>query len=204
MVGRSMGSTRRRFLKYGLGGVVLLAVPAIGLGLRPTVLVEPGRPLQTFSPGQFSVLRAVADAFCPGTEALPPARDLAVAEQLDALFARMHPGVGKDLAAALDLLENALASALLDQRLQTFTACSEGARAAVLEQWKTSGLTVRRAIYKALRGFVMAAYWGDRRTWGPMGYVGMPDYSGVPSPAPFDEWIAASKATSEDAAEGTQ
>lgn len=191
MVSGGMGSTRRRFLKYGLGGVVLLAVPTIGLGLRRTVLVEPNKALQTFNQRQYSVLVALADALCPGGETLPTAAEVGVAEQLDALYTRMHPGVGKDLAAALDLLENALASALLDQRFQTFTACSVDARADVLEQWKTSGLEVRRAIYKALRGFVMAAYWGDPRTWGYLGYPGMPGhYSAVPSPPPFEEWIA--------------
>ncbi len=192
-----MGSTRRRFLTYGLGGVVLLAVPTIGLGLRRTVLVEPGHPLQTFNQRQYSVLCAVADTFCPGGDGLPPASDVAVAEQLDALYARTHPGVGKDLAAALDLLENALASALIDQRIQTFTACEPAVRKAVLEQWRTSGILTRRAIYKAVRGFVMAAYWGDRRTWKHLDYAGMPDYSQVPSPPPFEEWIASKEAPEE-------
>jgi hypothetical protein len=190
MVEAGMGSTRRRFLTYGLGGVVLLAVPTLGLGLRRTVLIEPGHPLQTFNQRQYSVLCAVADTFCPGGGGLPTASEVAVPEQLDALYARTHPGVGKDLAAALDLLENALASALLDQRVQTFTACSPSTRATVLEQWRTSGILTRRAIYKAVRGFVMAAYWGDRRTWTHLDYAGMPDYSRVPSPPPFDEWIA--------------
>ena len=185
-----MGSTRRRFLTYGLGGVVLLAAPGVGLGLRSSVLVDAPPPLQTFDHRQFSVLTAVAETLCPGGPGLPSATELGVAAQLDALFARMHPGVGKDLGLALNLLENALAGALLDRRLQTFTACAATLRAEVLRDWSTSAIAARRAIFKALRGFVMAAYWADARTRAFTGYPGMPDYRAVPSPVPFAEWIA--------------
>jgi hypothetical protein len=184
-----MTSTRRRFLKYGLGGVVLLAAPAVGLGLRPTVQVAAPGPLRALDARQYSVLVAVADTLCPGGGGLPSAGELGVAWQLDGLFARMDPSVASDLGGALLLLDNALAGAVLDQRLQTFTGCSPADRARVLDDWRRSGIEVRRAVFKALRGFVMAAYWGDRRTWAHTGYPGMPDYTAVPSPPPFDEWI---------------
>ncbi|MCO4770241.1 MAG: hypothetical protein KDA24_09445 [Deltaproteobacteria bacterium] len=186
-----MQTTRRRFLKYGLGGVLLLAVPAVGLSLRRSVLVEPKSALLTFSPRQYSTLTAMADTLCPGGGKLPSASDLDIAGTLDMLFSRMHPGVGADLAAALDLLENALAGAVLDQRFQTFTACDADVRDEVLRDWSTSAITLRRAVYKALRGFIMAAYWGNAATWGAIGYPGIADYSAVPSPPPFDEYIAA-------------
>jgi len=200
-----MGSTRRRFLKFGLGGVILLAVPGVGLGLRPSVLVEPAAPLRTFNQRQFSVLAAVAETMCPGAAGLPSAGDLGVAEALDHLYSRMDPTTGKDIGAILDLLENALAGALLDGRVRTFTACSPEQRREVLDAWRTSAISVRRAIFKALRGFVMAAYWGDRRTWDFIGYGGMPDYTKVPSPMPFDAYIASLEAakTPEQPAEET-
>ncbi len=198
-----MGTTRRRFLTYGLGGVALLALPAIGLSLRRSVLVEPKATLLTFSERQYSTLVAVADTLCPGDADLPSAQDVDVAGQLDLLFSRCHPAVGADIAAALDLMENALAGALLDQRFQTFTACTADARAQVLDDWSHSGITLRRAVFKALRGFVMAAYWGSAATWPAIGYGGMPDYSDVPSPPPFDQWIAAQEAErAAEAAEG--
>jgi len=189
-----VGTTRRRFLTYGFGGVALLALPAIGLSLRKSVLVPPKAELLTFSERQYSTLVAVADTLCPGDGDLPSAQDVDVAGQLDVLFSRCHPGVGSDIAAALDLMENALAGALLDQRFQTFTACTASVRAQVLLDWSLSAITLRRAVFKALRGFVMAAYWGSPGTWPAIGYAGMPDYSDVPSPPPFDEWIASQEA----------
>jgi len=182
-----MGTTRRRFLTYGIGGVLLLLAPAVGLSLRKSVLVESKRPLKVLSPRQFSTLSALADTLCPGDDRLPPARDLDVAEELDTLWSRMHPGVGADLGAALDLLENALAGAVLDQRFQTFTACEPDMRSKVLSDWSHSVIEVRRAVFKALRGFVMAAYWGNPKTWGELGFRGIADYSAVPSPPPFEE-----------------
>ena len=182
-----METTRRRFLKYGLGGALLLLVPGLGLSLRRSVLVPPSEPLLTLSPRQFSTLSALADTMCPGGDGLPLASELGVAHALDQLWARMHPGTGADLAAALDLLENALAGAVLDQRFQTFTACAPDVRAQVLHDWSHSAITLRRAVFKALRGFVMAAYWGHERTQAVIGYHGMPDYSDVPSPPPFAE-----------------
>jgi hypothetical protein len=185
-----METTRRRFLTYGLGGVALLLVPGLGLSLRKSILTEPRAPLVTLSPRQYSTLSALADTMCPGGEGLPTAADLDVAGALDQLWARMHPGTGADLGAALDLLENALAGALLDGRFQTFTACAPDLRAQVLLDWAHSAIGMRRAVFKALRGFVMAAYWGNPRTQAVIEYRGMPDYSGVPSPPPFAEYIA--------------
>ncbi len=195
-----MGTTRRRFLKYGLGGVVLLLAPALGLSLRKSVLVEPSGPLRCLSPRQFSTLVALADTLCPGGDGLPTASDLGVAGELDHLWSRMHPGVGSDLGSALDLLENALAGAVLDQRFQTFTACSADVQRSVLLDWANSAIKVRRAVYKALRGFVMAAYWGNPTTWGPIGYAGAPDFSSIPSPPPFDEFIKQQEAVTHEAA----
>ena len=189
-----MSTTRRRVLKYGLGGAALLAIPAVGLTLRPTVMVKPPRPLQTFTPRQYSTLVALADTICPGGDGLPSAADLEIAIGLDSLFARMHPGVGSDLSAGLDLLENALAGALLDRRTRTFTASEPAARAAILDTWRSSSILLRRAVFKALRGFVVAAYWGDPRTWSHVDYPGQPDYSNVPSPPPFEAWMARKEA----------
>ena len=194
-----MGTTRRRFLSYGLGGVVLLLAPALGLSLRKSVLVEPRGPLLCLSPRQFSTLVALAETLCPGGDGLPTAASLGVADELDLLWSRMHPGVGSDLGSALDLLENALAGAVLDQRFQTFTACSAEVRRAVLLDWANSSIKVRRAVYKALRGFVMAAYWGNPQTWQRIGYDGITDYSAVPSPVRFDEFIKHKEAAAHEA-----
>ncbi len=186
---------------------MLLGLPALGLSLRRSVIVEPSGALLTFSRRQYSTLHALAETLCPGGPGLPSASDVNVAGQLDALFARMHPSVGADLAAALDLLENALAGALLDQRFQTFTACSAEVRLAVLEDWRSSAITVRRAVFKALRGFVVATYWGSPEAGKSIGYS-VPDYSSVPSPPPFEEYIAAveaaeAKAIAPDALDAT-
>jgi hypothetical protein len=40
-------------------------------------------------------------------------------------------------------------------------------------------VAVRRQVFKALRGLLAAAYWGDPRMYAHAGYPGPPDYAGM-------------------------
>jgi hypothetical protein len=46
---------------------------------------------------------------------------------------------------------------------------------AVLAEWADSSLKLRRTIYKALRGIIVAAYYGNPATYASVGYPGPPD-----------------------------
>jgi hypothetical protein len=166
---------RRRFLQVGLLGAGALALGGVGLGLRPSTLRAPARPLQALDPVTFSVIAAVADRVVPGGGAWPTASQVQVAEKIDALLATCEPGMVAEVRQALQLLENALAGLLLDGRTTTFTGSGPEAQDAILEAWRTSGLLVQRTVYKAVRGLCASAYFASPEVWPAMGYGGPPN-----------------------------
>jgi len=169
-----MAISRRTILKYGLGGAVLLGVGGVGLSLRSSLLVTPARPLRCLSPREFSVLASVAEALLPAGDGFPSAREVEVAEQVDAALAVCHPGVIDELKQVLALLENPVAGLLLDQRPNTFTACSVARRHAVLQSWRCAKLRVLRGAFKALHGFCAASYYSSEAIQPLVGYPGVP------------------------------
>ncbi len=183
-----MALTRRSVLGLGLAGAGLLAVAGVGVALRPTRAVAPSRPLKALSPQAFSVLVAVANRFCPGTQAFPRAQELGVAELIDNLLATSDPALTAELGQGLLLFDNALAGLLLNGRPSTFTTASEADQDAILEAWATSSLTVKRKVVKALRGLVAGAYYGHPDVYAACGYPGPPDFRALHSatPAPME------------------
>jgi hypothetical protein len=163
----------------------LVAVGSVGaaggtaLLLQPTARRQPGTPLKVLDERAFSVLVAVADRICPGAAGLPPASELGVAEKVDALLDRAHPGIARDVSSILALLENPLAGLFLDGRPRPFTSCTIEEQDHILERWRTSGIFVRRTAFRALHGLCSGAYWSDPRTYSFTGYPG-PSFAAAP------------------------
>lgn len=170
-----MELTRRRLLGLGLGGFAVAGMlTGVGMALqRPRVGVVPD-DLDTFSASEYGILAAIAEALCPGGEALPTASDLDVASLVDATVARMHRSDQDEFKLALWLMESAVVGGLLDGSFHGLTHLSLADRTAALEAWRTSGLTVRRTAFRAVSGLVMAAYWSHPKTWQHVGYAGPP------------------------------
>jgi len=166
-------------LGLGLGGAALLACG--GLALRGSRLRAPRTTLQVFSETEYSVLAAIADRVNPGGDGFPPARDLDVAEKIDALLATAHPGIGGEIKQALLLVENALAAFVFDQRYETFTASPPELQDRIWADWAASSIETRRSVYKALTALCTATYWSDASLWDKVGYPGPPDVSGLTS-----------------------
>ena len=68
---------------------------------------------------------------------------------------------------------------LLDGRATPFTLLGPAEQDAVLDDFRTSRIPIRRSVYKALRGLIAASYWGDPRLYAAAGYPGPPDYKAV-------------------------
>lgn len=168
---RAVTVRRRTLIAGGVAGAVLLGAGTVGLGLRPTTMRTPRRALKVLSPQSFSVLAALADAAFPGGADLPMPWDVEVPEKVDATLATLHPADAAEIAQALGLLENALASAVLERRFSTFTAASPDEQRAIIVAWRHSALDVKRQAIKALVGLCAAAYWGTEATHGPTGYA---------------------------------
>jgi len=165
---------RRTLLKYGLAGTAVLAVGGVGLALRPTLLRTPATPLQTLSEQEFSILAAFSEAVLAGDDSWPDPTALGIAEEVDGALALLHPGIIGEIKQVLALLESALAGALLDARLSTFTSCSLAKRCAILESWRSARTTVFRVGFAALQGFVVGAYYNRPGVGTHIGYPGVP------------------------------
>jgi len=163
--------SRRTVLKFGLGGAALFAAGEVGLALLPTKIVAPAEPLRILTAKQFSVLASVAEAVVGGGD-LPTAAELRVAEKVDLTLSTVDVRVSEELALGLGLLESAAAGLLLDGRVRPFSQLSLERRQALLGSWRSARLAPLRSAFKAVHGFVSAAYWTSPEVFPAMGYPG--------------------------------
>lgn len=168
--------TRRGFLKKGLLGGALLAVGGAGyLGTRGTRRVPlPPEGLETFDEVEYAVVHALAARFIPAREGFPSIDQVRVAWNADRVLARAEPDVRKEVKQLLKLFENGLANFLFGGRTSTFTSLPPEEQDRVLLEWRDSRLAIRRAGYLALRGLVLASYYGSPLTWAAVNYPGPP------------------------------
>ncbi len=172
---------RRTFLLGSGAIVVAFGGAGVALALQGSEHRSPRRPLKALDAASFSVLAAVADAICPGTDGLPSAWDLEVPEDVDAFLASNHPAVASEIIQGLTLLENGLPGLLLDLQPRPFTTRSLAARDATLSGMATSRIALRRTLYKGLLGLVTTTYWGNPATFAHSGYRPM-DFTGYEPP----------------------
>jgi hypothetical protein len=169
-------SSRRKLLKRGLFGGALLAIGGSGfLASRSTVNVDlPPEGLKVLSPREFAVLWTVAERLIPPKAGFPSVSDLRVAFQCDRVLVHADETAQKELKQLLLLMENGLTNAVFGRRFNAFTRLSSEAQEAVLHEWMTSRIALRRTGYWALRALVMAAYYGNPAIWPVAGYAGPP------------------------------
>ncbi len=174
--------SRRGVLKKGLWGGALLTLGGFGaLFFRKSVEVPlPPGGLQVLSAREYAVLVVLAQRLLPKRAGAPTVDELGVAATCDSVLAQADATSQKEFKQLLGLFENALANFLLGARPGTFTRMAEDAQEAVLEDWRTSRLSVRRTGFLALRTLVMASYFGNPKAWGAANYPGPP--AGVHQP----------------------
>ncbi len=180
-------TSRRGFIKKTLGGAALLAVAgAVPLALRKTRLraTPAGKPLQFFSPAEYSIFAAIADRVLDvgGNKALqaaPSAAQVDVTGKADAFLAPLPKGDAKELKQLLALFDNALFSLATGGPPTPFTQQSPEQQDAHLHAWATSRLAIRRTGYQALKRLCAAIYFGSPEAWPSAGYKGPPDVSAV-------------------------
>jgi len=165
--------TRRDVLQAGFAGLVAAALTGTAVYLRGTVLRTPTQPLRYLSAEEYSILAATADRLVRGP-GLPSARELGVAEAVDVVLARMHPGDAAEVRVVLHLLENALSGLLLDGRISTFSASPPETQDRVLISWSRARVPMFRTAYRALHGLCLGAAWGHPAMYPFCGYPGPP------------------------------
>jgi hypothetical protein len=166
--------TRRGFLKKGLVGGALLALGGGAfLFTRKSVSVEPPADgLKVLTEREFAVLTALSYRLVPRREGFPGVEVVQVARACDRILSLVDPTALTEMKQLLMLFENALPNFLFGRRASTFSTMSTDDQDAVLDEWQTSRLTVRRTGYTALRGLVMAGYFQSDQTWAGMRYPG--------------------------------
>jgi hypothetical protein len=172
--------TRRTLLKSGLWGTVFVAAAGFGLSLQDTRLV-PDAPskLSVLSPKEYAVLVALSDRLCPALDATPSASELGIPAQLDRMLSFVPVEEQEGVKMALRLFEHPISGVLFGERTRPFTQLSPEDQDRVIVGWRDSKVGVRRTIYTALSGLVLALYWGHPRTWPTVGYQGPPDPAGL-------------------------
>lgn len=158
---------RRAFLKVGVFGGALIVVAGVGTALIPgDRSVRPRTPLITLDDAQFAILCAFAARVLARTTADP----VAVAHAVDATLAHAPPEVRKDLALALNLLDNALVALVTGRAPVPFTQHDEAGQDAALVAWRDSRLALLRSAFQGLRKLTLAAHWATPAAAAAIGY----------------------------------
>lgn len=177
-----MPLTRRSLLALGAGGAGLLAVGGVGLALRRGEIAPAPAGLRVLDDHAYAVLAAVAVRMLRADGALPAPRELGIPALVDAHLSTLHPADQGEVILGLRLLDNALTGLVFDGRPRPFTACDGATQDAVIAAWSGSTLLLRRKVIKALRGLIVATYWGHPEVYAAASYPGPPDYGAWPPP----------------------
>jgi hypothetical protein len=166
--------TRRGFLQKGLiGGAILALGGGAWLSTRRSAeLPEPKDGLQVLSPREFALISALCLRFVPVREGFPAVERVQTAVAVDRILTMVDETARQELKQLMLLFENALPAFLFGGRTTPFTQLTPGEQETVLGEWQKSRLTVRRSGYLALRGLIMAAYYGNKETWSAVNYPG--------------------------------
>jgi hypothetical protein len=113
-------------------------------------------------------------AFVPGEAGVDALT--ALDRSAPAIVAAIVP-VQKELGELFALLGFGPARIALARVLAPWNEADESEVAAFLERWRVSGFLLLRSAYDALHQIVLAAWYGNPRSWPAIGYPGPPDIS---------------------------
>ncbi len=173
-----VGQVRRSFLKRGMvAGAVLALGGGTALFLRPgKEWPLPPEGLLSLTSREYAALMAIAERMIPIFGDFPPLESVRTGVNADRILTKVDPTALTEMKQLLNLFENALPNFLFGFRFAPFTQLDETGKDAVLSEWRTSRLAVRRTGYTALRGLVLAAYFVRAETWAAVGYPGPPKF----------------------------
>lgn len=169
--------SRRRVLKYGIGGAVLLA----GGGYVATRLTDGGITpsvggLAHLNAGAQSVFRAISDAVLDGQlPEEPAARKAAIDDVLrgiDVSLAALPAASRKEIVDLLGLVAVAPTRFLLGGRWRSWETASRANVTTYLDGLRSSSMVLKRTAYLVLRDLPVTAFYSDRRNWALIGYGG--------------------------------
>lgn len=166
--------TRRSLLKAGIaGGAVLVLARWMVTSYSPRESPEPSG--STLDPSARAIIAALVPVMLEG--ALPHAGSEARAEivaGVDRAVARLPPGSRKELEQLFALLSFAPTRCLVAGVWSSWPQVSRESVAGFLASWRDSRFTLLRSGYGALHQLILAAWYGNTRSWPAIGYGGPP------------------------------
>ena len=175
--------TRRTFILTGVAGASALAA-AYGLrGTPPPRAAGAGVPATAaLDPAAATIVAAVVPAMLHGALPSAPAERTAAIDETAAgvgrAIAGLPPAAQQELAELFALLGLAPARRVLTGLRTGWGEASADDVAAFLERWRTSRWTLLRSAYDGLHQLVLAAWYGNPRSWPAIGYPGPPAING--------------------------
>ena len=162
---------RRRFLVLGAAGAATLAAAGLWSWLRQPHDARTGEDAA-------AILAAIVPALLDG--ALPARgleRDVAIRETVDGVgraIAGLPPATRGELAQLFALLALPVGRRVFAGVEAPWQEASPAEVAGFLEAWRTSGWELKRSAYDAFHQLILAAWYGNPRAWGAIGYPGPP------------------------------
>ena len=169
--------SRRRFLKWGLGGAALAtSATVLGVGFWGyTVERRIAERLRFLSEKEYCVLRAAAGRIV-GVGAADGAdsgsAEIDVARFVDGVLRHFDAATRREVRGLLHLLEHSPLALGAGARWSRFSSAPAAAQDALLAAWQSSNLTVLRQGFQGLRSLVFMGYYRDPRTFAMLGYDG--------------------------------
>lgn len=166
---------RRTFLALGLTGAAALAAAGLWSWLR-----RPGAASDAAN-ATTAILAAIVPAMLDG--ALPASgleRTAAIRETVDGFgraVAGLPPATRDEIAQLFTLLALPVGRRVFAGVERPWHEADPAEIAAFLDAWRDSGWALKRGAYDGLHQLVFAAWYGNPRAWGAIGYPGPPALS---------------------------
>jgi hypothetical protein len=170
--------TRRKFLRAGTVGALLLATARLGWGEPASGNANGAEPISMLGAGARDVLGAIVPVILAG--ALPidstgkSERVQSTIAGVDRAIAGLPSHAQAELHDLFALLAFAPSRWLLAGMRQPWRESSAVDVAAFLQQWRMSGWALKQQAYLALHELVFAAFYADPASWPAIGYPGPP------------------------------
>ncbi|MFO1363201.1 MAG: hypothetical protein U1F45_12105 [Burkholderiales bacterium] len=166
--------SRRQFLKFGLGGGLLLAAAGAARAQRPFVAASGAEALAVLDAGDRVVLAAIVPALLAGTGEAAGQLD-AVIGSVDRAVAGLPPHLQAEVKQLFALLGSWVGRRWLAGVRAPWSEASRAEVAAFLERWRFSGWRLQQQAYQALHELVFAAWYARPGSWPAIGYPGPPE-----------------------------
>lgn len=170
--------SRRRFLQVGALGSALLALNSLAARPARAEARQPGAPAVFLTAEDNAVLLAIAPVMLEGALPAPKAARAAALQDMlagvDLAVSGLAPATQGEVRQLFDLLEFSPARVLAAGVWDPWPEASRDAIAGFLEDWRTSWIGLFRTAYLALHELIMAAWYGNPKSWAAIGYDGPP------------------------------